>query len=294
MQATRRLLILVAALAAATPAPASAWGFEAHKFIMERAIPLLPPQIRPFFLKYQATIVEHAIDPDLWRTAGWEAEPPRHFVDMDAYGPYPFPNFPRDREEAIKRYGAEFVTKNGELPWRTAEIYQKLVEAFHQQAPYARDNSKFFSSVLTHYISDAHVPFHAVLNYDGQLTGQYGIHSRFETELVERYRASLRVVPGPLAAIPNARDFVFDALIASFPLAQTVLEADKAAIDGREVYDDQYFTLFFGKVRPILQRRLADSISASASLITAAWIEAGRPPVPLDVPRTPRKVRRDR
>jgi hypothetical protein len=282
---------LVLTVVAGVPAPASAWGFEAHKYIMARAIPLLPPQIRPFFLKFQTTIVEHAIDPDLWRTAGWEVEPPRHFLDMDAYGPYPFPNFPRDRDEAIKRYGADFVAKNGEVPWRATEIYQKLVEAFRQTAPYSRDNIKFFSSVLTHYVSDAHVPFHAVVNYDGQLTGQYGIHSRFESELFERYRATLRVVPNPVMPIANARDFIFETLIASFPLAQTVLDADKAAIAGREVYDDHYFTTFFGKARPILERRLADAITGSASMIAAAWIEAGRPALPLVQPRTPRKVR---
>ncbi len=259
---------------------------------MARAIALLPPEIRPFFLKYQTTIVEHVVDPDLWRTAGWEQEPPRHFLDMDAYGPYPFPNFPKDRDEAIKRYGVEFVEKNGQVLWRGAEIYQKLVEAFRLQAPYSRDNIKFFSSVLTHYVSDAHVPFHAVLNYDGQLTGQWGIHSRFETELFERNRAILRVVPKAVGPVGNPRDFIFDVLMASFPLAQAVLDADKAAVAGREVYDDQYFTMFFGKVRPILERRLSDSITASASMITAAWIEAGRLPVPLEQPRTPRRVRK--
>jgi len=282
------VLLIVIAL----PARASAWGFEPHKYIMTRAIALLPAQIRPFFLKYQTTIVEHVVDPDLWRTAGWEQEPPRHFLDMDAYGPYPFPNFPKDRDEAIKRYGLEFVEKNGQVLWRGAEIYQKLVEAFRQQAPYSRDNIKFFSSVLTHYVSDAHVPFHAVLNYDGQLTGQWGIHSRFETELFERNRAILRVVPKPAGPVSNPRDFIFEALMASFPLAQTVLDADKAAIGGSEVYDDRYFTLFFSKVRPILERRLSDSITASASMITAAWVEAGRLPVPLEQPRTPRKVRK--
>ena len=255
---------------------------------------LLPPQIRPFFLKYQAGIVEHTIDPDLWRTAGWEQEPPRHFLDMDAYGPYPFPHFPREYEEAVKRYGADFVQKNGLLPWRSTEMYQKLVEAFRQQQGYSRDNIKFFSSVLSHYVSDAHVPFHAVVNYDGQLTGQWGIHARFESELFERYRPVLRVAPRPISPVPNPRDFIFDALIASFPLTETVLAADKAALGNREVYDDEYFTLFFGKVRPILERRLADAITASASLITAAWAEAGRPAVPLTTARTPRKVRRER
>src|SRR5215208_1612592 len=240
--------LLVALAVAATPRPAAAWGFEAHRYIMTRAIVLLPPQIRPFFAKYQTAIVEHAIDPDLWRTAGWEQEPLRHFLDMDAYGPYPFPNFPRDYDEAAKRYTADFVTKNGLVPWRTVEIYQKLVEAFRQQAPYSRDNIKFFSAVLTHYVSDAHVPFHAVVNYDGQLTGQQGIHSRFESEAFERYRLGLRVVPKPVVPVGDARDFIFETLIASFPLAETVLAADKAAVSGRELYDDQYFTMFFSKV----------------------------------------------
>ena len=283
---------VVALIAVAVPQPASAWGFEPHKYIMTRAIPLLPAPIRPFFEKYQTTIVEHVIDPDLWRTAGWEVEPPRHFLDMDAYGPYPFPNFPRDYEEAVKRYGADFVGKNGQVPWRAAEIYGKLVEAFRQQAPYARENIKFFSSILAHYVSDAHVPFHAVVNYDGQVTRQWGIHSRFETELFERQRLSLRVMPKPIAPVPNARDFVFEALISGFPLAQTILDADAAAVAGREAYDDQYFTMFFSKVRPILERRLAESISASASIIAAAWVEAGRPALPLEQRRTPRPVRK--
>ena len=292
MRTRRTIVSCVLLLVMTMPAPASAWGFEPHKYIMARAIALLPAQIRPFFLKYQTTIVEHVVDPDLWRTAGWEQEPPRHFLDMDAYGPYPFPNFPRDRDEAIKRYGLEFVEKNGQVMWRGTEIYQKLVEAFRLQAPYSRDNIKFFSSVLTHYVSDAHVPFHAVLNYDGQLSGQWGIHSRFETELFERNRAILRIAPKPIGPVGNPRDFIFDALMSSFPLAQTVLDADKAAVAGRELYDERYFTTFFGTVRPVLERRLAESITASASMIAAAWIEAGRLPLPLEQPRTPRKVRK--
>ena len=37
------------------------------------------------------------------------------------------------------------------------------------------------------------MPFHAALNHDGLLTGQWGIHSRFETETFERYREQLDV-----------------------------------------------------------------------------------------------------
>jgi hypothetical protein len=285
-------VVICLLIVACMPRPAAAWGFEAHKFIMARAIPLLPREIRPYFEKYEASIVEHAIDPDLWRTAGWLEEPPRHFVDMDAYGPYPFAGMPHVYDEAVKRYGAEFVLKNGTLPWRSEEIYGKLVEAFTQKAGYSRENIRFFSSVIAHYVADAHVPFHASLNYDGQLTGQWGIHSRFESELFERYRSTLTISPRPPAPIANTREFIFEALTASFPLVRPLLDADQAAIAGRDSYDDTYFTLFFSKARPILEQRLSDSISGVASVITAAWVEAGRPALPLDVTWTPRKVRR--
>jgi hypothetical protein len=284
---------LVALLVLAAPQPADAWGFEAHKYILERAISLLPPEIRPFFEKHRASIVEHAIDPDLWRNVGFDTvESPRHFVDMDVYGPAPFKQLPRDFDEAVTRYGLEFVNKNGLLPWRAQEIHLKLVEAFTQKASYSRDNIKYFSAFLGHYLSDAQVPFHAALNHDGQLTGQSGIHSRFETETFERYRDSLDVRPKPIVTVASSRDLAFDSLATSFSYVQTILDADSAAVAGREVYDDVYFAAFYGKVKPILEQRLAESITAVASAITSAWEQAGRPALPLDTPRLPRKVRR--
>jgi hypothetical protein len=290
----RRLIAgLFALIVVAAPAPADAWGFEAHKYILDRAIDLLPSEIRPYFAKYRAAIVEHAIDPDLWRNVGFEAdESPRHFLDMDAYGPSPFTELPRDFDAAVKRYGREFVVKNGLLPWRTQEIHVKLVEAFTQKATYSRDNIKYFSAFLGHYLSDAQVPFHAALNHDGQLTGQWGIHSRFETEAFERYRGSLDIRPKPIVAVKSARDFAFDSLVTSFSQVQAILDADNAAVANRDLYDDEYFAAFFGKVKPILEQRLADSITAVASAIAAAWEDAGRPALPLEVPRLPRKVSR--
>ena len=279
-------------LIVSSPQPAQAWGFEAHKYIMARAIERLPAEIRPFFVANRTALVEHAIDPDLWRTAGWEQEPARHFVDMDAYGPYPFADLPHLEDEAVSRFGRDFVTRNGTLPWRTQEIYGKLVDAFTQKAPYSRDNIKFFASIVAHYVSDAHVPFHAALNYDGQLTGQWGIHARFEAELFERYRDRLVVVPPPAVRVASAREFVFARLTEGYTFVQPLLDADKAAVANRDTYDNAYFALFFSKARPVLEKRLAESIQGVASLITAAWVEAGRPRLPVQAPRMPRKVRR--
>ena len=289
MRRVTAALILLAALAA--PRPAAAWGFDGHKYIMAAVIPRLPPAIRPFFLANQTSIVEHTIDPDLWRTAGWEQEPPRHFLDMDAYGPYPFTTVPRLEADAVARHGRAFVDKNGTLPWRTEEIYGKLVEAFKQTSPYARENIKFFSSVLAHYVSDAHVPFHAAVNYDGQLTRQWGIHSRFESELFQRYRQRLTVRPGPRVPVPNVRDLMFSTLTESFGFVSAVLEADEIAVAGRDTYDDGYYALLFGRTRLVIESRLAESIRVVDSVITAAWIEAGRPALPVQARRVPAKVR---
>jgi hypothetical protein len=295
MRKVLSLALFALALASLRPAPVGAWGFTAHKFITERAIELLPIEIRPFFQKFRTTIVEHSIDPDTYRTMGFTEEPPRHFLDMDAYGPFPFKDLPRDYSEAVARRGEAFVIKNGTVPWRTDQVYTQLRDAFGQlsTAPYARDNVKLFSSVIAHYVGDAFQPFHAAVNYDGQMTNQQGIHSRFETELFDRYQARLRIAPPPVAPIANAREFVFATLTDSFAQVDAILAADLEAVKGRTLYDDGYFGQMFEKTGPIMERRLSGAVSGVASLITSAWIEAGRPALPPEPPpRAPRPIRR--
>ena len=277
------------------PSPAHAWGFEAHRFIVARAIDILPEPLRPFFEANRAFIVERAIDPDLWRSAGFTEEPPNHFLDFDAYGPYPFTDLPREYDAALKKYGIDTLRQNGLVPWRTQEIAGRLIrgfEALHKNGPYAESDIRFFSAVVGHYVADAHVPLHAVLNYNGQLTGQTGIHNRWEDELFVRYQKQLVIKPAALRPIPNERDFIFDTLLESFQLAGGVLAADKKAIGAREGYDDQYFETFFRETRPVLEKRLNDAITGVASVIAGAWEHAGRPTLSATPqPRTPQRRR---
>ena len=291
MRRTASLLSACAAVAVLLPSAAHGWGFAAHQYITARAIALLPAAIRPFFLKYETTVVEHSIDPDTYRTMGWIEEPPRHFVDMDAYGPFPFAELPHDYDAAVAKYGKEFVEKNGLLPWRLQQVHDWLTEAFKQQTPYARDNIKLFAAVLSHYLADAYQPLHATTNYDGQLTEQYGVHARFESALFERFQPRLTINPEPAKPIARPRDAAFDVLLSSYQLVPSLLDADKAAIAGKDVYDDAYFEAFFRGVRPLLQRRIAESITATASIIVGAWQEAGKPPVKTEMPRPVQKVR---
>jgi hypothetical protein len=212
---------------------------------------------------------------------------------MDAYGPPPFDAIPRDKDGAIATFGKEMVQKNGLLPWRVEEMYAKLVRAFADvkaERPYARDNVKFLSAVIAHYVGDAHVPFHAVLNHDGQLTNQQGLHSRFEAQMFERYRSRLRIRPSPLRLTKAPRDFIFDTLAVSASLVDPMLAADRDAIGSGDVYDRAYYDRFFAKAQPTLERRLSEAIAATAAVITRAWEEGGQPSL-ADVPAQDRRRR---
>jgi len=292
-------LVLAMMLCLGIPATASAWGFEAHKLIADCAIALLPAELRPLFEEQRTFIVERSVDPDLWRNAGFEAEPPNHFLDMDheAFGRYPFEALLRDYDAAVQKFGREFMHRQGLLPWRVQEFYGELQRAFESlrrpnPPAYTLDNIALYTAILFHYVSDGHVPLHSVVNYDGQLTNQHGLHGRWESELFERNRAAVAIAPAAPHAVSNPRDFMFEVLLASNRVSGAVFDADRQAAVGREFYDDQYFDAFRASALPGLERRLNDSITAVAAVVMGAWEQAGRPPVPTRLPRTPRRVRR--
>lgn len=293
-----RLFPLVAALLLASAGPADAWGHEAHRFIVDRAIALLPAELRPLFERYRAVVMERSIDPDTWRTAGFASENPHHFLDLDwkGYGTYPFAELPRDYAAALAKFGRAQIEENGTVPWRVEEFHGNLrraFQAYRRPAATGRFNVLFFAAALSHYVSDALVPLHAVVNYDGQLTGQHGLHARWESALVERYGTGLTLAPQPLPPVGQPRDFIFERLLEGTQLVPAILMHDLQAIGNRDLYDDAYYAAFFGATRPVLERRLSESISAVAAMIAGAWDAAGRPPVPVDLPQ-PAPQRRPR
>ena len=277
------------------PTPASAWGVAAHRYIMGRAIDLLPADIRPFFDRYRDELVLRVNDPDTWRVAGWD-DGPNHFVDFGRpdLGPYPFAGLPRDYSAAVEKFGIEALKRIGMLPWREAEEFGNLRRAFdgfRRNVQYAPSDTVLFAAVASHYIQDAHMPLHASNNNDGQLTGQTGLHARFETALFERYQSKLTINPAVMPLVTNPRDLAFDTLLASHQLVARLLEADKQAAMGKDAYDEVYFERFFVNARPILEQQIAASISATAALITGAWEAAGKPALRTVVPPAVQRVR---
>jgi len=288
----RSLAALLGAVVVLSPSMARAWGSNAHRAIMRRAIDILPPEIKSFFVSHRDELVYRSIDPDLWRTVGWE-EDPNHFVNFGApeLGPSGTA-MPRDYSAALQKFGPSTLKRLGTLPWREAEMFGDLQRAFESMGKgnsFAAQDVVVFAAAASHYVQDATQPLHASNNYDGQLTDQRGVHARFESELFERFESRLTLTPAAPTPFMSPRDFAFDVLLASFPDVDAVLKADKEAIGAGDTYDDAYFEAFFSRVKPLLEQRLSAAITATAAVIVTAWEQAGKPSLAINPKREPRK-----
>jgi hypothetical protein len=294
----RRLLGAVAVIAL-LPSPAFAWGFSAHRLIMRRAIEILPPEIKPFFVAHRDALVTRVVDPDMWRSVGWE-EDGNHFLNLGTpeFGAKPaFAGLPRDYTAALQKFGIAALDRHGKLPWREAEMFGNLQRAFADLGDanaFTVERLIMFTGAASHYIQDATQPLHATVNYDGIATDQRGIHTRFEAELIERFDSQLMLTPAPPKPIGSPRDYTFDTLIASFQNVEALLKADKEAVGAKETYDDAYYQAFFVKVKPMLEAQLSAAVTSTASVIVSAWEQAGRPALYPKGTRQPRKVQRAR
>ncbi len=275
------LPFLAAAALVLLPAPASPWGFAGHRMVARKALGTLPDPLRRVFEANADYLVEQAIEPDLQRSGPGD---PDHFLDMDAFGaPYPFDVISRVESENVARFGKE-ITAKGRLPWKIEEVYRGLVEAFR-----ARDLPRALerAGTLGHLAADAYVPLHATDNYDGQLSGQRGLHARWESDLVERNRVQLEEAVEAAAAQPvgDPVAFAFQALRESYLHSLQVLASDRESVTGQDLaetpaddrYDDEYYSRFYAREASRLVARLGAAATATGSLWLGAWEEAGRP-----------------
>ena len=257
------------------------WGFWAHKAITRQAISVLPAEAKAFFVEHADSISEKSIDPDLWRRHD-DKEGNRHFIDIDNYGAYPFADLPRDYNAAVDKYGEEQVYKMGIVPWRVAEMLDSLTTAMK-----ARDKKLMirYTTAVAHYVEDIHMPLHTVVNYDGQLSGNKGIHSRYERWMLEAHPEEVlaSIQPNTPQYIDNVRDAAFAWVLDSFIWADNLLHADSHAkvpgksYSSREDYDSDYYARLYQNTRAFTGLQLSKAATATASCWLTAWVNAGKP-----------------
>lgn len=266
------------------------WGFFGHQHINFVAVFLLPPEMLVFYKKHIQFLSEHAVDPDKRRYA-IKAEAPRHYIDMDKYGVYPYDSLPRVWKQAVEKYGEDSLQANGIVPWWIQTMLFRLTKAFSD-----KDQWKILklSAEIGHYISDAHVPLHASSNHNGQFTGQKGIHGFWESRIPELLAdKEWDFYFGKASYIDDPLNFTWDRVLESAAAADSVLRIEKQLsnrfpADQRFAFEErngvlikQYSTSYSMAYNKLLnnmvERRMRQSIYAVASFWYTAWVNAGQP-----------------
>ena len=246
-----------------------AWGEKGHETTNELAISALSSPLKEFYTVNLHYIVRHAMDADNAKKTD-QAERPRHFIDFDEYGGYPFPDLPEDYDAAVNKYGEEVVTERGIVPWQIEWTYRELVKAFKD-----KDGAAVLkhSAWLGHYVGDVHVPLHTTSNHDGQKTGQKGLHSYFESRLLNDHVSPSEIKPNQAQRLNGeVHTLAFEWARESFTYVQPILGADLA---NRYANGKRNLSGFAKTVKPIAVGRLTRGASRTASLWYTAWTEAG-------------------
>jgi S1/P1 Nuclease len=174
-----------------------AWGGVGHTYVAKLAVDSLPDSsLKTLFLLNKDWFAAASSHPDRWRNRPDSAEAPRHFLDGERFGfGADISKIPQDFAAVQKLRDYMKLRSDGMNPWTVRRIYQLLVLAMREKR---WDDAMVQAAYLSHYVADAHVPFHATENYDGQLSepSQKGIHARFESVMLEKSVAYSELKPG--------------------------------------------------------------------------------------------------
>ena len=266
------------------------WGFYGHRKINYFAVFLLPPEMMQLYKPQIDFLAEHAVDPDMRRYVIPE-EGPRHYIDIDHYGIYPFDELPRKWNDAVAKFSEDTLMQYGIVPWWVQTMLHKLTEAFKE-----KNQARILklSAEIGHYIADAHVPLHANSNHNGQFTDQRGIHGFWESRIPELLAGSQwDFFIGKADYIKNPGDFIWQRVLESAKASDSVLLFEKELSksfpsDQKFSFEErngvtirQYSTAFSiaydKKLNGMIERRMRQSIYAIASYWYTAWVNAGQP-----------------
>jgi hypothetical protein len=255
-----------------------AWGRIGHRMINRRATRHLPSEMNTF--KADSLFFEsYAMAPDYRRYTGDTslfAEEFRHYINIDAY--VNFRNLTHNLNTLIAIYGRTLVQDRGLNPWATKMVFDSLV------AQLSRGDAKAESTAsdLGHYVADAHQPLHCTRNYDGQETGNNGIHSRYETEMINRYQTVIIIttMPDSVRYINNVVDFAFEYILHSQSLVDSVLDGDGYAKrvsgwNGNGTPPTSYYTALWDYLGGMTKNQIQQATINLACLWYTAWVNAG-------------------
>jgi hypothetical protein len=263
------------------------WGFWSHRYINRMAVYRLPPELLVFYKEHIDFLSENAVNPDKRRYAVvGEAE--KHFIDLDSYADSV--TLPIIWSEAVQKFGEDSLRKHGIAPWNLQHVALQLTEAFRQ-----KDKNRILklSADLGHYVGDIHVPLHTTKNYNGQLTGQEGIHAFWESRLPELLANDYEFWIGPIEYIENMAENIWNAVNLSHAACDSVLRFErelsnqwkstgKYSYEVRlnqnvKVYSEEFSKAYHALLDGQVERQMRGAIRMTGNIWYTCWINAGQP-----------------
>jgi hypothetical protein len=269
--------------------PTTPWGFYAHSLINRMAVFSLPPELIGLYKSEIQFITEKAVNPDRRRYAV-EGEAEKHYIDLDHYGDSTLLFLPIYWNEAIEKISEDSLRANGIGPWSAYLAFVSLTKAFENKnkAVILR-----LSADLGHYLGDLNVPLHTTKNYNGQLTGQNGIHGFWESRIPELQAADYALWVGKSDYVEKPQQAIWDAVAEAHSQVDSVLrverelslafpEDQKYSYEERNgltvrVYSREFTEAYAIALNGQVQRQMKKSIKMIADFWYTAWINAGQP-----------------
>ena len=265
-----------------------AWGYDGHRRINYIASKQLKGPFGQFLKNNSDPLKWYAVAPDYNKDIDRE-EFHRHFIDTDYYDEYPFTKIPKKYEELISLYGEDKIRKYGIAPWAINETCERIIDLLKKNQ---LEEAIYNMGVVGHYIADLHMPLHTVINYNGQFSGNDGIHKRWEHRLVDEYVKKIKPV-GKIETVEDPWSFSMKIVKESFKLHHLILEADtkarklltKEQADRLNSYDvlsfeKPYLDSLYDDTGNLLNERMGRAVMRLASLWNYCWEQAGRPKLP--------------
>ena len=250
------------------------WGNVGHRIINGKSTLSFPPDMG-FLLYWTDGLVQHGSDAD-YRKSSDPSEENKHYIDIDN-----FPEFistgqlPQDFNSLVAIHGYDFMMQQGILPWAIIETADSLTAAFRN---YQWDRAMLLAADLGHYVGDAHMPLHITKNYNGQYSNQNGVHSRYESALIDRYYQEIVYNGNSAAYIPDVSNYVFNMIYANYVYVDSVLIADRnATAFAGNSWSDDYYNKFWQLSKSFTIQLFNSASNKLASLICTCWINAGSP-----------------
>ncbi|MCF7824540.1 MAG: T9SS type A sorting domain-containing protein [Candidatus Marinimicrobia bacterium] len=244
------------------------WGWNSHRFINEHAVDHLPAAMF-FFEDHRSYLSEHSVDPDSDGDPGYY-----HYIDIDHYPEFFTGQLPHEWQAMIDRYGQYTVENNGVVPWVIEWWLEDLTSAM-QNGNWT--NAWQLAAEMGHYIADSHQALHLTVNYNGYDTGNDGIHSRYETKMMDVYRSGISMDDSIATFWDTPLDSIFSYIDDIYPLVDLVMAADDRASAVDRYYGSTYYSMMWEDLGEVTTWSVQRAIVDVAALWYTAWENAGRP-----------------